>query len=126
MPKEKTNCVEHLRHAEYYDMVSTFDELYEKSSNNEEFIDLMGIILSRENIMLAYRELKANDGSMTPGTDELKIREFLQPVQSGADGGLGLRTAFLPAPLPNRIQVGIAHHIVSVFLFHGKYPSFLN
>lgn len=73
MPKEETNCVEHLRHAEYYDMVSTFDELYEKSSNNEEFIDLMGIILSRENIMLAYRELKANDGSMTPGTDGLKI-----------------------------------------------------
>ena len=26
--KPKTKCVEYLRHAEYYDMQSTFDELY--------------------------------------------------------------------------------------------------
>ena len=73
MPKEKKNCVDFLRHAEYYDMVSTFDALYKRSINNEEFKDLMELILSRENIMLAYRELKANEGSMTPGTDGLKI-----------------------------------------------------
>lgn len=73
MPNEKKNCVDFLRHAEYYDMISTFDELYEQSRNNAEFKDLMKLILSRENIMLAYRELKANEGSMTPGTDGLKI-----------------------------------------------------
>ena len=73
MPNEKKNCVDFLRHAEYYDMVSTFDDLYRRSKNNEEFKDLMELVLSRENIMLAYRELKANEGSMTPGTDGLKI-----------------------------------------------------
>lgn len=26
--KPKNKCVEYLRHAEYYDMQSTFDELY--------------------------------------------------------------------------------------------------
>lgn len=29
--KPKTKCVEYLRHAEYYDMQSTFDELYARS-----------------------------------------------------------------------------------------------
>ncbi len=73
MPKEMKNCVDYLRHAEYYDMVPILDGLYEKSSKGEEFADLMELILSRENIMLAYRELKANEGSMTPGTDGIKI-----------------------------------------------------
>ncbi len=73
MPNKKKNCVDYLRHAEYYDLLPTFDELYARSSGKEEFKDLMGLILSRQNIMLAYRELKANDGSMTPGTDGLRI-----------------------------------------------------
>ena len=95
MPKEKKNCVDFLRHAEYYDMVSTFDDLYKRSKNNEEFKDLMELILSRENIMLAYRELKANEGSMTPGTDGLKIinirkmkeDEVVNKVRSIVKGG---------------------------------------
>ena len=29
--KAKTKCVEYLRHAEYYDMQTTFDELYARS-----------------------------------------------------------------------------------------------
>ena len=95
MPKEKKNCVDYLRHAEYYDMIPTFDELYERSLKNEEFKDLMGMILSRENIMLAYRELKANEGSMTPGTDGLKIIDIrkmtedkvIQKVRNIVKGG---------------------------------------
>ena len=73
MPNEKKNCVDFLRHAEYYDMLPILDEHYDRSSKGEEFKDLMKLILSRENIMLAYRELKANEGSMTPGTDGLRI-----------------------------------------------------
>ena len=95
MPNEKKNCVDFLRHAEYYDMIETFDDLYRRSKNNEEFNNLMGIILSRENIMLAYRELKANKGSMTPGTDGLKIinirkmkeEEVVDKVRSIVRGG---------------------------------------
>ena len=58
MPNEKkpeTKCVEYLRHAEYYDMQSTFDELYARSQAGEIFDGLMDVILSRENILLAYR-----------------------------------------------------------------------
>ena len=71
--KPKTKCVEYLRHAEYYDMQSTFDELYARSQAGEIFDGLMDVILSRENILLAYRNIKSNTGSFTPGTDKLKI-----------------------------------------------------
>ena len=50
---EKTVCVDNLRYAEYYSMQETFDELYARSKSGEKFPDLMGIILSRENILLA-------------------------------------------------------------------------
>ena len=77
MPKSnKSLCVDDLRHAEYYGMQATFDELYEKSMRNEEFTDLMDIILSRDNILLAYRNIKANGGSYTAGTDKRNITDI--------------------------------------------------
>ncbi len=79
MPNEKhpkTKCVEYLRHAEYYDMQHTFDDLYAKSQAGEMFDSLMDVILSRENILLAYRNIKSNSGSFTPGTDKLKISDI--------------------------------------------------
>ena len=51
MPKKsKTLCVDDLRHAEYYGMQDTFDELYQKSQNGEVFENLMDLIVSRDNI----------------------------------------------------------------------------
>jgi group II intron reverse transcriptase/maturase len=67
---------ESLRHNEYYGMQNVFDELYAKSKSGEEFTDLMPTILSRENILLAYRNIKANTGSKTAGTDELTIGDI--------------------------------------------------
>ena len=67
---------ENLRHAEYYGMQGVFDELYAKSSNGDEFTDLMSLILSRENILLAYRNMKTNTGSKTAGTDNLTIGDI--------------------------------------------------
>ena len=79
MPKKsKSLCVDDLRHAEYYDMQDTFDELYQKSMNGEKFEDLMELILSRDNILLAYRNMKANKGSYTAGTDNRNITEIGQ------------------------------------------------
>ena len=53
MPKKsKTLCVDDLRHAEYYGMQDTFDELYQKSQNGEVFENLMDLIVSRDNIFL--------------------------------------------------------------------------
>lgn len=77
MPKKsKTLCVDDLRHAEYYGMQSTFDELYQKSQNGEVFENLMDLILSRDNILLAYRNIKANKGSYTAGTDKKNITDI--------------------------------------------------
>lgn len=85
MPKEKTAkavktpkmlSVEDLRHTEYYGLQETFDKLYAKSKAGEVFTNLMELILSRENILLAYRNIKANAGSNTPGTDRLTIKNI--------------------------------------------------
>jgi group II intron reverse transcriptase/maturase len=77
MPKKDKNlCVEDLRHAEYYGMQQTFDELYQKSKNGESFNNLMDLILSRDNILLAYRNIKANGGSYTAGTDNRNITDI--------------------------------------------------
>ena len=82
MPKEKTAkakpllCVDDLRHNEYYGMQETFDELYARAKNGEIFTDLMSTVLKRENILLAYRDIKANTGSNTAGTDGLTIKDI--------------------------------------------------
>lgn len=79
MPKEKKAKLlseENLRHAEYYDMQKVFDDLYSRSKQNEIFTDLMEAILSRENILLAYRNIKTNTGSNTAGTDKQTIKDI--------------------------------------------------
>lgn len=77
MPKVKQELsVDSLRHAEYYGMQQTYDDLYMKSTKGEIFPKLMDIVLSRENILLAYRNIKANTGSNTPGTDRLTIKDI--------------------------------------------------
>ncbi len=53
--KDKRKCDHKCRHAEYYDMQKVFDSLYSRSKVGESFTDLMPLILSRENILLAYR-----------------------------------------------------------------------
>jgi len=59
-----------LRHAEYYNMQKVFDDLYQRSENNAtKGINLYQHIISKENILLAYRNIKANTGSKTEGTD---------------------------------------------------------
>lgn len=77
MPKNaKPKVIDNLRHAEYYDYQPTLDELYSKSKNGENFENLMDLILSRNNILLAYRNIKANQGSKTPGTDKVTIEDI--------------------------------------------------
>ena len=80
MPKEKESkkplCADDLRHNEYYGMQEVFDDLYARSKNGEVFTDLMSIVLKRENILLAYRNIKTNAGSNTAGTDGLTIKDI--------------------------------------------------
>ncbi len=81
---KKPKKVNNLRHAEYYGMQEVFDSLYAKAGNGGTFDRLMDLILNRDNILLAYRNIKRNDGSVTPGTDGLTI----QNVEKSTPGEL--------------------------------------
>ena len=65
-----------LRHAEYYDFQSIQDGLYRDSMDGKEFRNLISIITMPENIRMAYRNLKKNSGSHTPGTDKKTIDDI--------------------------------------------------
>ncbi|MDQ0888096.1 retron-type reverse transcriptase/alpha-tubulin suppressor-like RCC1 family protein [Paenibacillus sp. V4I9] len=67
-----------LRNWEYYGMTESFTELYARAANKETFSHLYEIVTSRENILLAYRTMKSNKGSKTPGTDGLTIKDIEQ------------------------------------------------
>ena len=107
MPKEKSKkllSVESLRYSEYYDQQETFDNLYAKSKSGEKFTNLMELILKRENILLAYRAIKGNLGSVTPGTDNLNIKdigsltpdEMVEKVKAVVQGG---KWGYRPKPV---------------------------
>ena len=66
-----------LRNNEYYDMQNIFDWLYDKSRNHDtKGIDLYSLIISKNNILLAYRNIKSNTGSSTMKTDGIPYRCF--------------------------------------------------
>ena len=55
-PKKKQS----IRNSEYYNTQKCFDQLYQDSLHGKRFTQLMDIITSEENIMLAYRSIKKN------------------------------------------------------------------
>lgn len=63
----KTN--KKLRQTEYYNQQELWDKLYAKSSEGGKFKNLMDYITHPNNIKLAYRTIKSNSGSKTPGVD---------------------------------------------------------
>lgn len=67
MAKRIVNRAE--RNAERYDAKETGYRLYEDSRNEKTFDRLMPLIVSEQNIILAYRNICKNKGSKTPGTD---------------------------------------------------------
>ena len=72
--KDKAQKKAKLRHAEYYDFQGIQDKLYADSQKGKEFKHLVEIIALPENIRLAYRNIKANHGSKTAGTDGRTIK----------------------------------------------------
>ncbi|MEJ8553214.1 group II intron reverse transcriptase/maturase [Tepidibacter sp. Z1-5] len=62
-----------LRHNEYYNQQEKLDKLYSESKENKVFQKLMPLIISEENIQLAFRNIKSNTGSKTSGTDSKDI-----------------------------------------------------
>jgi len=65
-----------LRNNEYYGLQQTFDELHKKAVDECTFNDLMQIIMSEDNILLAYRNIKHNKGSKTKGSDGRTIEHY--------------------------------------------------
>lgn len=63
-------------------MTETFTDLFEKASNNETLNNIYDIITSRENILLAFRTIKSNKGSKTPGTDGKTIDDIKQLTEN--------------------------------------------
>lgn len=78
MPVTQTKQRKHkkIRHIEYYDLQSTFDKLYADSKQDKVFCQLIPIVTSRENILLAYRNIKRNSGSNTHGVDKMTIKDI--------------------------------------------------
>ena len=64
------------RATEYYGLQPVFDKLYSQSKRGYVFKDLMSYITAPNNIMLAYRNLKANSGSKTSGVDKKTIEDL--------------------------------------------------
>ena len=65
-----------VRNAMYYGLNPCFDDLYRKSKEGYNFVHLMDLIGSKENIMLAYRNIKSNKGGNTPGVDGQTINDL--------------------------------------------------
>ncbi len=76
MTTEKKLKRQKLRNAEYYDFQTIQDELYEQSKRNKVFTNLVELITRRENIGLAYRNIKKNKGSKTAGVDKKTIDDL--------------------------------------------------
>ena len=65
-----------LRNNEYYNMQNVYDGLYKRSLNKGNFKKIYTTICCRENILLAYRNIKKNSGSTTAGTDGRTITDI--------------------------------------------------
>lgn len=65
-----------LRNNEYYSTQEIFDKLYKESKANKKFKNLMPLIVSEENIKLAYRNIRKNKGSKISSIDHRYIRDI--------------------------------------------------
>lgn len=62
----------------YYDMSNVTDKLYAQSKNGNNFYKLYELIISENNILLAYRNIKKNTGSNTKGTDGKTVKDYAE------------------------------------------------
>lgn len=76
MATKKLKKKQKLRNNEYYDTQKIYDNLYSKAGQNQKFNNLYDIIISSENILLAYRNIKRNKGSKTKGTNSTTILDI--------------------------------------------------
>lgn len=75
---DKIKKKQQLRNNEYYGTQTLFDDLYHKSKykNNYKFRNLVKLIISKQNVELAYRNIKSNTGSNTSGVNQHTIKQL--------------------------------------------------
>ncbi|MGN4669641.1 reverse transcriptase domain-containing protein [Bacillus cereus group sp. MYBK234-1] len=70
------------RYKQYYGFTEIQNDLFQRSrEGTKNFKNLLEIIISDENILLAYRQVKSNMGAKTPGTDDQTILELAKTEQ---------------------------------------------
>ncbi|WP_447365516.1 group II intron reverse transcriptase/maturase (plasmid) [Enterococcus faecalis] len=102
---EKTPKNNKLRYAEYYGMIEIYDELFNKSNEGKIFKNLMGIIISTDNILLAYRTIKRNGGSTTKGIDGVTVKDIEKLSQSEFIGKVRNRFNFYKPRKVRRVEI---------------------
>ena len=70
-----------IRNKEYYEMSAISDELYAKSLKGKRFRKLYPLIIQRENILLAYRQIKKNTGAKTAGMNGQTIDDIAKMTE---------------------------------------------
>lgn len=73
---EKSISNENLRFNEYYNLQKELDELFEQSKSGKIFKNLIPLITDDRNIEMAFKRIRANHGSYTPGVDGKTIEFF--------------------------------------------------
>nr|WP_328159641.1 group II intron reverse transcriptase/maturase [Cytobacillus praedii] len=106
-----------LRHIEYYNLQEQLDELYTQSQEGKYFKKLIEIMINESNILLAYRNIKRNKGSNTPGTDNLTIKDIAELSPEEVVSRIGsmfdnykpqpVRRKFIPKPNGKKRPLGI-------------------
>lgn len=77
-----TNTDIQIRNYEYYGLIDKFDTLYAKSKDNVNHKqNLYDLVLSKENILCAYRSVKTNKGSKTQGEDTITIDDLKEMTE---------------------------------------------
>ena len=106
-----------LRNNEYYLLQQKYDRLYKLAKENCKFKNLMKDISDEKNILLAYRNIKKNKGSVTVGTDNINIdyykdwskEEFVRHFQNklGNYNPKSVRRVEIPKPNGKMRPLGI-------------------
>jgi len=105
LTKAKLPKISSLRNIEYYDFQETLDKLYADSEKSKSFTRLMDYIISPQNIMLAYRNLKKNKGSKTAGVDKKTITHLEKWEPDKLIGYIQKRFEYYVAQPVRRVEI---------------------
>lgn len=74
--KRKRNPNANSKNLQTFGLQERFNKLYEDSKKGKSFHKLFDLVIADENILLAYRNIRVNKGSRTPGVDDKTISDF--------------------------------------------------